>query len=283
MCNLASPYYKESHRRVRDHVRRYVDEHIAPSIQEWEENGHAPDEARLRYARAGLAFPELPGEYRGGGSDLANLRTTAVKTEEGRYFVVNCHKKWITGALRATHMTNAVRTGEQGTGGIFVLVIPLHLPGISRRKMNNTGCNAGDSTWVTLENVRARICLEDAWAYAMDRQTFGKPLMAHQSIRHKLVAMARYVEIALAKVYGGRLLELANREAQQVFGGAAYQRGGVGARVEQIGRDLRVNIVGGGSEEIISDLAVRQEIWRGRGQGRQTVMGCKNGSALGWL
>lgn len=63
---LASPYYKESHRRVRDTVRRYVDEHIAPNIQEWEENGHVPDEARLRYARAGLAFPELPGEYRGG-------------------------------------------------------------------------------------------------------------------------------------------------------------------------------------------------------------------------
>lgn len=146
-----------------------------------------------------------------------------------------------------------------------------------------------------LMNGQARICLEDAWAYAMDRQTFGKPLMAHQSIRHKLVAMARYVEshwawleqiayhaqqadggrmgaelasrIALAKVHGGRLLELVNREAQQVFGGAAYQRGGVGARVEQIGRDLRVNIVGGGSEEIISDLAVRQEIGAAVGRG----------------
>ncbi|KAK6218416.1 acyl-CoA dehydrogenase [Colletotrichum tabaci] len=367
---LASPYYKESHRRVRDHVRRYVDEHIAPNIQEWEENEHVPDDALLRYARAGLAFPELPGEYRGSvplpggvpieewdtfhslvlgyelskiwaagmsaglssgttigvppvihhgtdeqkkrGSDLANLRTTAVKTEDGAYYVVNGHKKWITGALRATHMTTAVRTGEQGTGGISVLVIPLDLAGVSRRKINNTGWNAGDSTWVTLENVRvpadhligqensgfryimtnfnrerfllavlmngqARICLEDAWAYAMDRQTFGKPLMAHQSIRHKLVAMARYVEshwawleqiayhaqradggrmgaelasrIALAKVHGGRLLELANREAQQVFGGAAYQRGG------------------GGSEEIISDLAVRQEIGAAVGRG----------------
>lgn len=64
----------------------------------------------------------------------------------------------------------------------------------------------------------------------------------------------------MAKIHGGRLLELANREAQQIFGGAGYQRGGVGARVEQISRDLRVNIVGGGSEEIITDLAVRQEI-----------------------
>ena len=65
--------------------------------------------------------------------------------------------------------------------------------------------------------------------------------------------------LALAKIHAGRLLELANREAQQVFGGAGYQRGGVGGNVEQISRDLRLLVVGGGSEEIISDLAVRQE------------------------
>lgn len=139
---------------------------------------------------------------------------------------------------------------------------------------------------VVMMNGQARACLEDAWAYATDRQTFGKPLISHQIIRHKLATLARYIEshwawieqiayhanvtggamgadlasrIALAKVHGGRLLELANREAQQIFGGAGYQRNGVGARVEQISRDLRVNIVGGGSEEVITDLAIRQE------------------------
>ena len=134
-------------------------------------------------------------------------------------------------------------------------------------------------------NSMSRACLEDAWAYALDRVTFGKPLFAHQIIRHKLATLARYIEshwawieqiayhakvtsnvgddlasrIALAKVHGGRLLELANREAQQIFGGAGYQRGGVGARVERVSRDLRVHVVGGGSEEIITDLAIRQE------------------------
>lgn len=65
--------------------------------------------------------------------------------------------------------------------------------------------------------------------------------------------------IALAKVQGGRIQESANREAQQIFGGAGYQKGGPGAVVEQMSRDLRMMVVGGGSEEIISDLAVRQE------------------------
>ena len=56
------------------------------------------------------------------------------------------------------------------------------------------------------------------------------------------------------------MLEKACREAQQVLGGAGYQRGGVGQQVEQISRDLRMLVVGGGSEEIIADLAVRQEL-----------------------
>ncbi|KAG7055797.1 acyl-CoA dehydrogenase domain-containing protein [Colletotrichum scovillei] len=397
---LASPYYDESHRMVRDYVRKYIEENIAPNIQEWEEKGHVPDEARVHFAKSGLAFPELPRQYAGdvplpgnvpaekwdifhslvvsyeasriwaagvsvglnggttigvppvihhgteeqkrwwlpglitgktsfclgcteptGGSDLANLKTTAIRSDDGTYYTVNGHKKWISGAIRASHMTTAVRTGGPGIKGISVLVIPLDLPGVSRRKISNSGWNAGDSTWVTLDNVKvpanhligqenagfqyimtnfnkerfilavlmngqARICLEDAWAYAIDRHTFGKPLMYHQIIRHKLITMARYIEshwawleqiayhahttgsmgtelasrIAMAKIHGGRLLELANRDAQQIFGGAGYQRGGVGARVEQISRDLRVNIVGGGSEEIITDLAVRQEI-----------------------
>jgi alkylation response protein AidB-like acyl-CoA dehydrogenase len=73
--------------------------------------------------------------------------------------------------------------------------------------------------------------------------------------------------IALAKVQGGRILEMANREAQQVLGGAGYQRGGPGAAVEQISRDLRMMVVGGGSEEIIADLAVRQETMLARRRG----------------
>ncbi|KAK1469742.1 acyl-CoA dehydrogenase domain-containing protein [Colletotrichum melonis] len=414
---LASPYYDESHRRVRDYVRKYIEEHIAPNIQEWEEKGHVPDEARIHFAKSGLAFPDLPREYAGdvplpgnvpaekwnifhslvvsyeasriwaagvsvglnggttigvppvihhgteeqkkwwlpglvngktsfclgcteptGGSDLANLKTTATKSDDGTYYTVNGHKKWISGAIRASHMTTAVRTGGPGIKGISVLVIPLDLPGVSRRKISNSGWNAGDSTWVTLDNVKvpvnhligqenagfqyimtnfnkerfilavlmngqARICLEDAWAYAIDRHTFGKPLMYHQIIRYKLITMARYIEshwawleqiayhahttgsmgtelasrIAMAKIHGGRLLELANREAQQIFGGAGYQRGGVGARVEQISRDLRVNIVGGGSEEIITDLAVRQEIVAATlGRSKSTPSGLEN-------
>ncbi|KAI1868924.1 hypothetical protein JX265_006903 [Neoarthrinium moseri] len=144
-------------------------------------------------------------------------------------------------------------------------------------------------------NRKARTCLATALAYAHDRETFGRPLASHQLIRHKLVTLAREVEaqwawleqiayhvqahgwqddsiagrIALAKVTGGRLLELAAREAQQVMGGVAYQRGGPGGGgvVEQITRDLRMMVVGGGSEEILGELAFREEIKHAKKRG----------------
>lgn len=53
---------------------------------------------------------------------------------------------------------------------------------------------------------------------------------------------------------------MVNREAQQVMGGLGYSKNGRGSRIEQVSRDVRVMVVGGGSEEILSDLAVKQEI-----------------------
>jgi alkylation response protein AidB-like acyl-CoA dehydrogenase len=64
---------------------------------------------------------------------------------------------------------------------------------------------------------------------------------------------------ATLKTSAGRALEHVNREAQQIMGGAGYARSGKGARIEQISRDVRVMVVGGGSEEILSELAVKLE------------------------
>lgn len=143
--------------------------------------------------------------------------------------------------------------------------------------------------WLAGTSLRlARVCIEDAYRYAQTRQTFGKPLLANQTIRSKFSAAGRRVEAAQAlmeqlvyaqeaamregreahlggqfanlKVLAGQTLEFVSREAQQTMGGLGYARGGRGARVEQISRDLRVMVVGGGSEEILADLAVAQEV-----------------------
>jgi acyl-CoA dehydrogenase len=123
----------------------------------------------------------------------------------------------------------------------------------------------------------ARVCIEDAADWARDRSTFGKPLSKHQVIRHKLAEMLRQVhassalldncawrvmrgetpvaELSLLKVQATRTMEFCAREAMQILGGAGFIRGG---RVERIYREVRVMAIGGGSEEIMLDLAARQ-------------------------
>lgn len=133
----------------------------------------------------------------------------------------------------------------------------------------------------------ARVCAEDSYKHAISRETFGKKLIENQVIRAKFSAMARTLDSTYAwmeqlvyiseeakrngidagmgglfanlKVLAGQTLEKVNREAQQVMGGLGYSKNGRGARIEQISRDVRVMVVGGGSEEILSELAVNQE------------------------
>lgn len=123
----------------------------------------------------------------------------------------------------------------------------------------------------------ARVCIEEAASWAQERQTFGKRLADHQVIRHKLASMAQRVwattafldncawrvmngespvaELAMLKVQATETMEFCAREAMQMLGGAGFIRG---HRVERIYREVRVMAIGGGSEEIMRDLASRQ-------------------------
>jgi len=129
----------------------------------------------------------------------------------------------------------------------------------------------------------SRVCLEEAVSFARRRKTFGQRLIDHQVIRHKVAEMARRIDgtyrslenyayqikcgvpavhlggyIALAKVDGSRLMELCAREASQIFGGQSFTREGAGGRVERIYREVRVLAIGGGSEEVMMNLAMNQ-------------------------
>ena len=123
----------------------------------------------------------------------------------------------------------------------------------------------------------ARVCVEEAASWAQQRETFGKRLADHQVIRHKIASMAQRVwattafldqctwrvqqgeapvaELAMLKVQATETMEFCAREAMQILGGAGFIRG---HRVERIYREVRVMAIGGGSEEIMRDLAARQ-------------------------
>ena len=63
----------------------------------------------------------------GGGSDVANIRTSAVR--HGEHYLVNGVKTFITSGVRADFVTTAVRTGGAGYGGVSLLAIEKGAPG----------------------------------------------------------------------------------------------------------------------------------------------------------
>ena len=68
-----------------------------------------------------------------GASDVANLRTTAVR--DGDYYIVNGAKKWITGGCTADYFTTAVRTGGKGAKGLSMLLIERNTPGFKMKSL----------------------------------------------------------------------------------------------------------------------------------------------------
>lgn len=74
------------------------------------------------------------------GSDVAGITTTAER--KGNVYIVNGAKKWITNGIFADYCTAAVRTGGEGTQGISALIIPMKAPGVTCRKIENSGVHA---------------------------------------------------------------------------------------------------------------------------------------------
>ncbi len=227
-------------------------------------------------------------------------------------YVVNGSKTFITSGMRADYITTAVRTGEAGMGGISVLVIEGGTPGLSRTPLQKMGWWCSDTATLYFDNCRvpvanrigpenagfmaimlnfnnerimlaaqalafAQVCYDEALAYARERQTFGKPLIKNQAIKHKLADMKMRIdapraqldllawrvwkgatpvaELSLLKNLATEAFEHAAAEAMQVLGGAGYLRG---AKVERLYRETKVLTIGGGSREIMYDLAARQ-------------------------
>ena len=170
-----------------------------------------------------------------GGSDVANLKTRAVR--DGDHYVVNGSKTFITSGARADYYTVAVRTGEAGFGGVSLLLIEKGTPGFTvGRNLKKMGWWASDTAELFFQDCRvpaenllgpensgfftimanfqaerlslaimaymtAQLALEQCLAYVKERTTFGKPLSKHQVIRHKLAEMATQVNVAREYTY----------------------------------------------------------------------------------
>jgi acyl-CoA dehydrogenase len=168
----------------------------------------------------------------GGGSDVASLRTRAVR--DGDHYVVTGSKTFITSGTRADFVTTAVRTGGPGHGGVSLLVIERTAPGFTvSKKLEKMGWWASDTAELTFDACRvpvgnllgeenagfvpimmnfaterlllasncvaiAELAYRESVEYAKERQAFGKPIMGFQVTRHKLADMVTRIAAARA-------------------------------------------------------------------------------------
>jgi acyl-CoA dehydrogenase len=251
-----------------------------------------------------------------GGSDVAALKTTARR--DGGHYVVDGEKIFITSGMRADYFTVAVRTEPEvkGAAGVSLLLVERGTPGFSQRPLKKMGWWASDTAHLRFDGCRvpaanligeegqgfrvimrnfnlerfnlaagaygfAKVCHEDALAWARERHTFGRRLVDHQAVSHKLVEMATQLsmvralledtawrltdeaqqgpelvaQICMLKNCATRTMQFCADAAVQTLGGMGFMRG---TRVERIYREVKVNMIGGGAEEVMKDLVARQ-------------------------
>lgn len=188
----------------------------------------APALAGDKIAALGVSEPDA-------GSDVANIRTTAKR--DGDDYVINGAKTYITNGTRADFITLAVRTGDEGFGGISLVLLPTDIKGYEVSKsLKKLGNWSSDTGLIYFDNCRIpvryrlgeenhgfyhimtnfqgerlvaalaatggmKLMWEDAVAYGKERQAFGRPIVKFQVWRHKLVDLLTQIEAGRQLTY----------------------------------------------------------------------------------
>lgn len=164
-----------------------------------------------------------------GGSDVAGMRTTAVK--KGSTYILNGSKAFITNGVLSDYLVVAAWTNKyKGNKGMSIFIVDRDTSGISATSLNKLGWKASDTAEIAFDNVvvpsenllgvegkgfsymmqhftlerivmsinahaRAEHALEYALQYMSERQAFGKTLNKYQALRHKVAEMASEIEM----------------------------------------------------------------------------------------
>ena len=177
-----------------------------------------------------------------GGSDVAGMRTTAVK--KGAHYIINGSKTFITNGVYSDYLIVAAKTSpEKGSKGMSIFLIDRATPGVSASKLDKLGWRASDTGEIAFDEVqipasnlmgeedkgffyimqhfalerlimginahaRAEYALEYSLQYMSERVAFGKPINQFQVLRHKAAEMAS--EIEMTKVFNYNIAKRLN-------------------------------------------------------------------------
>ncbi|WP_271405901.1 acyl-CoA dehydrogenase family protein [Tenacibaculum soleae] len=164
-----------------------------------------------------------------GGSDVAGMRTTAIK--KGDTYVINGSKTFITNGVYSDYLVVAAKTNpEDKHKGMSIILVDRNTPGISSTKLDKLGWRASDTAEIAFDNVvipaenlmgeegkgfpyimqhfalerlimainahaRAEYAVDYVIKYMSEREAFGKTLDKFQALRHKVAEMASRVDM----------------------------------------------------------------------------------------
>jgi len=239
------------------------------------------------------------------GSDVAGIRTTAKR--DGEHWVVNGRKLYITNGVQADWICLLVRTSDEGGyQGMSQVIVPTDSPGFAvGRQLDKLGNRSSDTAELVFDDVLVPVgntigeigsgfqqqmmqfqderligcyvavigmerALHRTIDYLRDRDAFGKPLLANQSIQYRLAELLAEVDLlkhynyaaaqavvdgvdptrfaTVAKLKTGRLSREVADACLQFHGGMGYMEEHWTARYF---RDSRLLSIGGGADEVM--------------------------------
>ncbi|KAF8557449.1 peroxisomal acyl-CoA-dehydrogenase [Imleria badia] len=230
------------------------------------------------------------------GSDVSGMRTRATKTPDGKFWIINGTKKWITNGTCVNGITVIlVERGEgvetkpiktmysASAGTAYITLDNVKVPientiGPEDNGMFIIFSNFNHERWVICASatVLQRLIIEEVFKWINQRKVFGKPLVSQAVIRskswvenvtHQMNNMS-YKEqarklagpIALLKTHVTNCALDTAREAVQIFGGRGVTKTGMGQYVEQAYRGTMFDSILGGAESVLGDFGVRQAL-----------------------
>lgn len=164
-----------------------------------------------------------------GGSDVAGMRTTAVKS--GSSYIINGSKTFITNGVYSDYLIIAAKTTPDiGNKGISIFVIDRETPGVSATKLDKLGWRASDTGEIAFDNViipvenlmgeenrgfgyimqhfalerlimgvnahaRSEFAIDYVIDYMKQREAFGQTIDKFQALRHTIADIASEVEM----------------------------------------------------------------------------------------
>ncbi|MBK9124321.1 MAG: acyl-CoA dehydrogenase family protein [Chloroflexi bacterium] len=172
----------------------------------------------------------------GAGSDVAAMNSTARRV--GDTYILNGEKMWISLATKAHNFLVVAKTDpSKGHAGMSAFIVTSDMPGVTTGDIHGKlGVRAGSTGWVAMQDVEVpaanrlgeegegfkiamscldngrytvaagatgliRACLEDSIKYAMERETFGKPIAHHQLVKQKIAFMQQWYDNASLLVW----------------------------------------------------------------------------------